>query len=264
MATLRGEVWWGQYLGRKYGHRSGRTVAGALFERQIWPSYGLKYGRRNIWETNMAILRVEVWQGNSWDINLAILRVQAAGFAVETQLCYGHLKVGARYGQIFATGKSWGTLWSNFTQTHTQTSGSFQLKYWIKNTRESKDGQENPAAFNFWTKEIIVMKIQQPFKKITEIIAQYFHHLFVHQIEVKVSGNTHLTYKWVVIRISPSSRMSVIPFTCLAWVHPGILVSILIGWVRGNTLITLSLLLSSFQKKKAQTVEDVHDWYLNP
>ena len=98
-------------------------------------------------------------------------------------------------------------------------------------------------------KKLLSWKSSSHLKKNTEIIAQYFHHLFVHQIEVKVSGNTHLTYKWVVIRISPSSRMRVIPFTCLAWVHPGILVSILIGWVRGNTLITLSLLLSSFQKK---------------
>ena len=197
MATLRGEVWWGQYLGRKYGHRTGRTVAGALFERQIWPSYGLKYGRRNIWETNMAILRVEVWQGNSWDINLAILRVQAAGFAVETQLCYGHLKVGARYGQIFVTGKSWGTLWSNFTQTHTQTSGSFQLKYWIKICAKAKMDRKILQPSTSGQKKLLSWKSSSHLKKKTQ----------------KLLPNTFITcsciklrWRWAVIRISPTSE----------------------------------------------------------
>ena len=72
-------------------------------------------------------------------------------------------------------------------------------------------------------------KCKKPWKfheKITKILVQYFHHLFVHQIEVsgnphltfkQVSGNTHLTFK----------QVRVIPFTCLPWF---ILVSFLIGW----------------------------------
>ena len=197
MATLRGEVWWGQYLGRKYGHRTGRTVAGALFERQIWPSYGLKYGRRNIWETNMAILRVEVWQGTSWDIYSQSYGFKRQALQLRRNYAMAILRLEPATAKFFVTGKSWGTLWSNFTQTHTQTSGSFQLKYWIENMRESKDGQENPAAFNFWTKEIIVMKIQQPFKKKTQ----------------KLLPNTFITcsciklrWRWAVIRISPTSE----------------------------------------------------------